>query len=187
MMRTQDLTAGSKPSQRSLNSGTVPISLAKGGLPALKGCVVRSRLILSLVVVAAALGVTMGVAAGASVVRCGHLYQPACQPPHIILPAVSATCHRTGTVLHLPAVTITSSAGLRTITVTVAGRKKPIAVYKNLNSPTRKTIRGLTVNTHGLSPGEHRIVIKAVDSRGKSSTETLFLAICKIKPPPFTG
>ena len=147
----------------------------------------RSRLILSLAVVAAALGVTMGVASGAAVVRCGHLYQPACQRPHIAPISINATCHKTGAVIHLPAVTITSTAGLRTITVTVAGRKSPIAVYRNLNSPTRKTISGLTVNTHGLSPGEHRIVIKAVDSRGKSSTETLFLAICKIKPPPFTG
>lgn len=129
----------------------------------------------------------MGVATGAPVVKCGHLYQPTCHAPVIAPISINAACHKAGAVLHLPAVAITSTAGLQTITVTVAGRKTPIAVYKNLRSVTRKTIRGLTVNTHGLKPGEHRIVIKAVDSRGKSSTESLFLAICKIKPPPFTG
>jgi hypothetical protein len=137
--------------------------------------------------VSAALAVTVGVASGAPTIKCGHLYQPACTAPVIAPVSINASCNKTGTILHLPNVRITSSAGLKKITVTVAGRKKPIATYTNLHSATVKVLRGLTVNTHGLKPGEHSIVIKATDNRNVTRTETLHLAICKIKPPPFTG
>jgi hypothetical protein len=143
------------------------------------------RVILILIGVSAALAVMVGSASGA--VKCGHLYQPVCAAPRIAPISISATCQKTGAILHLPAITITSVAGLKTITVTVAGRAKPLATYNNLHSATRKTIRGLTVNTHGLGPGAHTIVIKATDTRNKTSKRTLRLAICKITPPPFTG
>lgn len=145
------------------------------------------RLILMLVGVTAALAVMVGAASGASTVKCGHLYQPHCTAPVIAPISINASCQKTGKIIHLPNVKITSTAGLKKITVTLAGRKKPIATYTNLHSATVKVLRGLTVNTHGLKPGEHSIVIKATDTRNKTRTETLHLAICKIKPPPFTG
>jgi hypothetical protein len=126
----------------------------------------------------------VGVASGANVVKCGGTYQPACASP-VVITRVSTVCHKEGTVVHIPKIVITSSAGLKKITIKVGGRT--VKVYKNLNSAIRKTIGGLTVNTKGLKPGSHPITISVMDTRNKTTTKTVHIAICTPKPPPFTG
>lgn len=143
------------------------------------------RLIFILAGLTAVLAFSVSAASGAS--KCGNLYQPSCTKPHIAPISINAQCRKIGTVLHLPAIPITSNAGLKKITVTLVGRSKPLATFSNLKGTNKKTIRGVRVSTHGLSPGKHTIVIRATDVRNRSSTERLSLAICKIKPPPFTG
>jgi hypothetical protein len=139
------------------------------------------------VAAAIAVGVgAVGVASGASTVKCGGLYQSACSPPTIAT-TISAKCHKVGSTIRLPAIVIKSTAGLKTITISLKGRKKPIKVYKNLNSALRKTVGGITISTKGLKPGAHRITIKVTDTRGKTVTKTVRIAICVPKPPPFTG
>jgi hypothetical protein len=138
---------------------------------------------------AAAAAVTVGavgVASGANTVKCGGLYQPTCKSPTIVT-TISTTCHKEGTTIHIPAITIKAIAGLREIEITVKGSKKPVKVYKNLHSATSKKVGGITVNTHGLKPGAHTIMIKVIDTRGKTVTKSYRIAICTIKPPPFTG
>jgi hypothetical protein len=138
---------------------------------------------------AAAAAISVGavsVASGANTVKCGGLYQPTCISPTIST-TISTTCRNEGTILHVPAITIKANAGLKKIVITVKGRKKPIKVYNNLNSATSKRVGGITINTHGLKPGSHTIVIKVTDTRGKTVTKTYRIAICAIKPPPFTG
>jgi hypothetical protein len=139
------------------------------------------------VAAAIAVGVgAVGVASGASTVKCGGLYQPSCTNPTIAT-TISAKCHKVGSTIRLPAIVIKSNAGLKTISISLKGRKKPIKVYKNLNSATKKTVGGITINTKGLKPGAHTITIKVTDSRGKTVTKTVRIAICVPKPPPFTG
>lgn len=138
---------------------------------------------------AAAASVTAGavsVASGANTVKCGGLYQPTCIAPSITT-TISTTCHKEGTTIHIPAITIKANAGLKEIEITVKGRKKPVKVYKNLNSATSKRVGGITINTHGLKPGAHTVMITVIDTRGKKVTKTYRIAICTIKPPPFTG
>lgn len=138
---------------------------------------------------AAGIAVTIGavgVASGADTVRCGGTYQTACTAPTIAT-AISTTCHKQGTKIHVPAITISASAGLKEIKITVKGRNKPVKVYKNLNSALRKTVGGITVNTSGLKPGAHTIYISVTDTRGKTVTKAYKIAVCAIKPPPFTG
>jgi hypothetical protein len=128
-----------------------------------------------------------GIASGANTVKCGGTYQPACAPPNIIPIVITTTCHKEGTTIHIPKFTVTAIAGIKTITISVKGRKKPVKTYKNLNSAQKKTIGGLTVSTAGLKPGAHTITIKVTDTRGKTFSRTLHIAICTPKPPPFTG
>jgi hypothetical protein len=138
---------------------------------------------------AAVVAVTVGavsVASGANTVKCGGLYQPTCLSPSIAT-TISTTCHKEGTRIHIPAITIKANAGLKEIEITVKGRKKPVKVYRNLNSATSKRVGGITVNTHGLKPGAHTIMITVIDTRGKKVTKSYRIAICTIKPPPFTG
>jgi hypothetical protein len=136
-------------------------------------------------VAAVAIG-AVGVASGASSVKCGGLYQPICTTPSITT-TISAKCHKIGSTIRIPKITIKDNAGLKSITISLKGRKKPIKVYKNLNSATHKTIGGITINTKGLKPGVHTITIKATDARGKTVTKVVRIAICVPKPPPFTG
>jgi hypothetical protein len=138
---------------------------------------------------AAATAVTVGavsVASGANTVKCGGLYQPACITPSIST-TISTTCHKEGTILRVPVITIKANAGLKEIKITIKGRKKVVKVYKNLNSATSKTIGGLKIDTHGFKPGAHTIVVTVTDTRGKTVTKKYRVAICAIKPPPFTG
>lgn len=143
------------------------------------------RLILILAGLTAVLAIYASAASGAP--KCGNLYQPSCTKPHIAAVSINAQCRKIGTVLHLPAIPITSNAGLKKITVTLVGRKTPLKVYSNLHGTTRKTVKGVSVNTHGFRPGKHTIVIKATDVRNISSVKRLSLAICHVTPPPFTG
>jgi hypothetical protein len=139
--------------------------------------------------VTAAIAVTIGavgVASGAGTVKCGGLYQPSCTPPTIST-TISAKCHKLGSTVRLPSIVIKSNAGLKTITITLKGRKKAIKVYKHLNSATSKTIGGITISTKGLKPGSHAIVITVTDATGKTVSKTVHIAICVPKPPPFTG
>lgn len=139
------------------------------------------------VVAAGAVAVgAVGVASGANTVKCGGLYQPVCTSPTIVT-RISTTCHKLGATVHIPAITIKANAGLKEIEITLKGRSKPIKVYKNLNSATTKTVGGITVNTHGLKTGAHTIMITVIDTLGKKTTKAYRIAICKIKPPPFTG
>lgn len=138
---------------------------------------------------AAVIAVTVGavsVASGANTVKCGGLYQPGCVNPSITT-TISTTCHKEGATIHIPVITIKANAGLKEIEITVKGRKKPVKVYKNLHSATSKKVGGITINTHGLKPGAHTIKITVIDTRGKKVTKSYRIAICKIKPPPFTG
>lgn len=136
---------------------------------------------------AAVMAVAVGAASGASAIKCGGLYQPHCAAPQIKPPTLSANCHKTGARIHVPPIRVTSVAGLKSIIVTVQGQHKPLASYKKLHSARSKTIRGLVINTAGLRTGVHTVTIKVTDVRNKTRTRSLRLAICKIKPPPFTG
>ncbi len=71
--------------------------------------------------------------------------------------------------------------------VTLKGRSKPIKVYKNLNSATKKTVGGISINSKGLKPG-----LSHGDDQGhgyarQNDHQVLHIAICVPKPPPFTG
>lgn len=147
------------------------------------------RVMYLLVGVAAALAVTIGavgIASGANTVKCGHLYQPDCTLPKITT-TISAVCHKEGSKITIPKIAITSNAGLKSIVVTLKGRSKPIKVYKNLHSATKKTVGGISINSKGLKPGSHTVTIKVTDTRGKTTTRVVHIAICVPKPPPFTG
>ena len=135
-------------------------------------------------------GVTAGIANGASnrvVVRCGHLYQPACAKPAIGPVLIAIKCHPVGTTVTIPAFSVKANAGLKTIVITLAGRHRPIATFTNLGSALTKRISGLKVNTTGLSSTAHVITIKVTDTRGKTATRTLRFAICPIPKPITTG
>lgn len=135
-------------------------------------------------------GVTAGIANGASsraVVRCGHLYQPACRRPAVGPVMIAIKCHPVGTTVTIPPFSVSSNAGLTKVVITVAGRTRPIATYSNLGSTLSKRISGLKVNTRGLSSRTHVITIKVTDSRGKTATRTLRFAVCAVPKPITTG
>lgn len=124
----------------------------------------------------------------------GHAQLPTCAPgttntqycqigpPVISAKALAAACHAAGAQVHVPSATITSVAGLRTVTVTLDGKR-----IKRVKTSSKKfTLKGITVSTRGLKAGLHTIVVTAVDGGGRTSRRVLHFAICKPKPK-FTG
>jgi hypothetical protein len=117
--------------------------------------------------------------------RCGTLYTSPCGPPHISS-GVVAVCRAPGSRFRLPAITASSNAGIRRITVTFAGRT--IASFRfSGRGPTNKKITGIFVSTRGLRSGVHSITLTIIDVRGRRATHTLRFAVCLPPPPPFTG
>jgi hypothetical protein len=146
------------------------------------------RLIYTFVGAAATLGLTASFALGVSnQVHCGTRYTPRCVNPKVTVQTISVSCHPANTTFRLPNMTFTSVAGLRQITVTVRSTPRTIYNAKNLGGIAKRVIRGLALNTRGLSPGVHTISIVVTDTRGKRTTTTLRFVVCQPPPPKFTG
>jgi hypothetical protein len=103
-------------------------------------------------------------------------------PPVISAHALAAACRSAGAVVHLPATTVTSVAGLKNVTVTLDGKRIKRVSTKSKNF----TLKGVTIKTRGLKAGLHTVVLTAVDSGGRTSRRVFHFSICKPKPK-FTG
>jgi hypothetical protein len=146
------------------------------------------RFVLALVCTGAVLTVGATAALGAAHDKhCGTLYKPACTPPHVDAIAISVECHPAGTVIALAKTTVTSNAGLTTVTITVHSTSKVIKEYKHLNGALELKVKNVSIDTDGFSSGVHTITITAVDELGKKGTKSVHFAICVPPPPPFTG
>jgi hypothetical protein len=132
-----------------------------------------------------ALGKTRHARAHPSQVKCGTLYTKPCTPPVLHVPALRPACKPSGSVIRLGAITLRDNGGLRSVTVKFG--RKTIRSIKFKGAPTSKTIKGIKVGTRGLRSGVvYKIVVRMVDTRGKSRTRILHFAICAPKPV-FTG
>lgn len=103
-------------------------------------------------------------------------------PPVISAKALAAACRSAGLRVHVPATTITSVAGLKTVTVTLDGKR----VKRVTTGSKNFTLMGITIKTRGLKAGLHTVVLTAVDSGGRTSRRVFHFSICKPKPK-FTG
>lgn len=107
-----------------------------------------------------------------------------CTPPTADV-TVSAKCHKAGTRVHVPAITTTANAGIRSITIYAHGKKVKTYHFSG-QGPTSKVIKGLTITTGGLKHGIYSLKITVTDTRGVKHTITRRFAICK-PVPVFTG
>jgi hypothetical protein len=132
--------------------------------------------------------------AGAVLAPVGHAQLPTCPPgttntqycqvgpPLISAKALAAACRSTGASVHLPAATITSVGGLKTVTVTLDGKR----IKRVKTSSKSFKLKSITIGTKGLKAGLHTVVVTAVDSGGRTARRVFHFAICKPKPK-FTG
>ena len=123
----------------------------------------------------------------------GHAQLPTCQPgttntqycqigpPVLSAHALSAACRASASRVLVPATTITSVAGLKTVKVTLDGRTIK-TVHTSAKSFTLKNVRIKA----GLKPGLHTIVVTATDTGGRVAKRVFHFTICKPKPK-FTG
>jgi hypothetical protein len=143
------------------------------------------------------LGATLfaaGALAAAVAAPAGHAQLPICPPgttsllycqvgpPVLSTHALAAACRAKGAVVRVPSTAITSVAGLRTVTVTLDGKR----IKRIKTSSTSFTLKGIRIPTRGLKAGLHAIVITAIDSGGRTSKHVFHFAICK-PTPKFTG
>jgi len=120
-----------------------------------------------------------------SIKRCGTKYTPACTVPKIKPKPPSPACVSAGTRYAVPAITITSNAGIRRILVTDAPKLVRRITFSG-SGPTQFALKGLGVSTVGLTAGGHLIIVKVTDVKGKSASKTLRFSVC-VSTPVFTG
>jgi hypothetical protein len=104
-------------------------------------------------------------------------------PPVLSAKALSAACRASAARVHIPATTITSVAGLRSVTVKLDGHTIKTVKISVKNS---FTLKNLSVSAKGLKPGLHTVTVTAVDTAGRTARRVFHFAICKPKPK-FTG
>ena len=104
-------------------------------------------------------------------------------PPVLSAHALSAACRASAARVHIPTTTITSVAGLKSVTVKLDGHTIKTVKTSAKNSFTLKNV---SVNTKGLKPGLHTVTVTAVDTAGRSARRVFHFTICKPKPK-FTG
>ena len=104
-------------------------------------------------------------------------------PPVLNAHALSAACRASASRVLVPTTTITSVAGLKTITVKLDGH-----TIKTVRTASKKsyTLKNVKLNTSGLKPGLHTVTVTAVDTGGRTSRRVFRFTICKPKPK-FTG
>ena len=141
-------------------------------------------------IVFASLALAIAIAAPA-----GQAQLPICQPgttntqycqigpPVLSAHALSAACRASGARVTVPSTAITSVAGIKTIKVTLDGRKVKSVSLKSVKSFTLKNV---VVKTRGLRAGLHTIVVTVTDSGGRTSKRIFHFTICRPKPK-FTG
>jgi hypothetical protein len=103
-------------------------------------------------------------------------------PPVLSAGALAAACRASGARVHIPTATITSVAGLRTITVTLDGKR----IKRVTTSAKSFTLKNIFVSTKGLKAGLHTVIVTAVDSGGRTARRVFHFSICRPKPK-FTG
>ena len=108
-------------------------------------------------------------------------------PPVLSANALSAVCRASSARVHLPATTITSVAGLKSVTVKLDGRTiKTVKISARVSAAKSFTLKNVTIKTAGLKPGLHTVIVTAVDTAGRTARRTFHFTICKPKPK-FTG
>jgi hypothetical protein len=104
----------------------------------------------------------------------------------VVQPPFGVACHKAGQRLKLPAITVKSNAGIRSITIILSSSPRTIRTFHfKGKGPLKKVIRGLTVNTTGLSTGLHTVTIVVKDVFGRTKRTVRRFTICP--PPVFTG
>lgn len=132
-------------------------------------------------------------------VSVGHAQLPPCQPgktnpqycqpgpPVLSAHALSAACRASAAKVHIPATTITSVAGLKSVTVKLDGHKiKAVKISARTAAKNSFTLKNVTINTAGLKAGLHTVTVTAVDTAGRTARRVFHFTICKPKPK-FTG
>lgn len=109
-----------------------------------------------------------------------------CLAPTTAIKPMSAACHKVGKRVKLSKITVKANAGIRRITITLDGKTVKVYRFKG-KGPTQKVIAGFKIKTAGLKSGVHTVKVKTVDTRGKSSSRSRNIAICKAIKPVFTG
>jgi hypothetical protein len=131
-------------------------------------------------------GVADGAVSQASHRRCGGASLPACSKPKIAFSTPSAACTPAGDFYKLPTLTFTSSAGIRSVTLSLGGPSSVKSISFTGAGPTQYKVAGVKIPTTGLPAGPQKITIAVKDIKGKTAGTTLRFSICTAKPV-FTG
>jgi hypothetical protein len=108
-------------------------------------------------------------------------------PPVLSAHALSAACRASAARVRIPATTVTSVAGLKSVTVKLDGHTiKTVKISAKAAATKTFTLKNVSVSTKGLKPGLHTVTVTAVDTAGRTARRVFRFTICKPKPK-FTG